>query len=896
VLRPLVARLRAALGRHRVDTEVDAELRFHIQMETDANVAAGMTPQEARRVAMRDLGGLAQTAEAVRHVRETVFDALARDVRIAARMFVRSPSFAVAVITTLALGIGANAAIFSVVDALLIRRLPYPDADRVVRLKGFSEQAFIGWGGPESFSVSPPELGAATVFAAIGAAVPGGLSLGMEDAERISAAAVTPGFLDALGVHPALGRFFTEREAALTPDIAVISDRLWRVRLAADPKIAGKTVWLNGRRYIVAGVMPPRVSYPAATDVWVPSAALSELMRTTPTGVVLGRLAPGVTTVQALSVVRRIETAFFEKSAAGRNGGAAAKTRRPLTLSLVSVRDELVGQVRPMVVVTAVSASLVLLVACLNAAQLLLTRVASRQGEFAVRRALGATRGQLARQVLVESLLLSLSAGLAAIPAAVWTLDTFGTLLPPALRGAFDIAINVRVVAATAAISVCTALLFGLVPALSLPGQRDGDLLRATPASSGDRFSRWFRRVLVVTQIAAALTLLAGAATVMRTVSNLMRLDIGVRPERTLTFDLMLPKAAYPSTAVNSFFTRLEERLRAIPGVEAVGSTTQMPGDPDLLISWGQVAMDGRFVGAESSMRFAARIAASPGYLAAAGIDRLAGRDFDAGDRTDSSCVVIVSEGLAKVAGTSPAGIVGRRLDHGDVPYQKGCTVVGVVRDVLLDGPERQLLGRQYTSEATLRSAVYVPYEQYGYRQRDRHIVVRARVDPRSLLPAIHAGVAQSDRSLPIYNVRTFDDIRAASLADRRFAMAAFLAFGLLATLLSVLGLYSVLAHLVQQRTREIGIRLTLGASPRSVHRLILGNGTGLASAGLVLGAAVAVASWRVVASKLPKVGQMDAATIVALAVGILAIATVATWIPARRATRVDPIVTLRSE
>jgi predicted permease len=895
-LTALIARLRALAGRRRIDTEVDAELRFHLQMETEANVAAGMAPEEARRIAMRDFGGPTQTAELVREVRATFFDALARDVRIAARMLVRSPSFAFAVIAALALGIGANAAIFSVVDALLIRRLPYPDADRVVRLKGFSEQAFIGWGGPDQFSVSPAELLASLVFAAVGAAVPGGLNLGMDDSERVSAAAVTPGFLDALGVRPALGRFFTAREAALTPDIAVVSDRLWRVRLASDPKVAGRTVWLNGRRYTVTGVMPPRVSYPGATDLWLPSAALSELMRAAPTGVVLGRLAPGVTTAQALNAVSRLETAFVEKSAAGKDRGATAKARRPLTLSLVSVRDELVGPVRPLVVVTAVSASLVLLVACLNAAQLLLTRVASRQGEFAVRRALGATRSQLARQVLVESLLLSLSAGLAAIPAAAWTLGAFGTLLPPTLRGAVDIAFNVRVVAATAALSVFTALVFGLVPALSLPGQRDGDLLRATPASSGDRFSRWFRRVLVVTQIAAALTLLAGAATIMRTVANLMRLDIGVRPEHTLTFDLMLPKAVYPSKAVDKTFARLEEQLRAIPGVEAVGSTTQMPGDPDLLISWGQVAMDGRFVGAESSLRFAVRLAASPGYLAAAGIDRLAGRDFDAGDRADSSCVVIVSEGLAKVAGTSPAGIVGRSLDHGDTPRTKGCTIVGVVRDVLLDGPERHLLGRQYTTEATLRSAVYVPYEQYGYRQRDRHVVLRAHVDPASLLPAIRAAVAQIDRSLPVYNVRTFEDIRSASLADRRFAMTALLTFGLLATVLSVLGLYSVLAHLVQQRTREIGIRLTLGASPGSVHRLILGNGFGLASAGLALGAAVTIASWRVVASKVPKLGQLDAATIVALAVGILAIGTVATWIPARRATRVDPMETLRSE
>ena len=402
--------------------------------------------------------------------------------------------------------------------------------------------------------------------------------------------------------------------------------------------------------------------------------------------------------------------------------------------------------------------------------------------------------------------------------------------------------------------------------------------------------------MLVVTQIAAALTLLAGRRN---------RHADGFEPdaarhrrsaEHTLTFDLMLPKATFPSNAVNKTFAGLEERLRAIPGVEAVGSTTELPGDPGPAISWGQVVMDGRFVGSESSMRFAVRLAASPGYLAAAGIHRVAGRDFDAGDRADSSCVVIVSEGLARVAGTSPADIIGRRLDHGETSYQKGCAIVGVIRDVLLDGPERQLLGRQYTTEATLRSAIYVPYEQYGYRQRDRHFVVRAQVDPTSCCRQFAPASPRSTAPCPSTTCARSRTYVRASLADRRFAMTALLMFGLLATVLSVLGLYSVLAHLVQQRTREIGIRLTLGASPRRVHRLILGNGIGLALAGLALGAAFTSASWRVVATKVPKVGQMDATTIAALALGILVIATVATWIPARRATRVDPMLTLRSE
>lgn len=899
----LLTCFRRWLRRRAIEVALDEELALHLEMKIQANTERGMTPTEARRVALCAMGGVTQTRGAVREVRATIFETVARDFQFAARRLARSPSFAVTVIVTLGLGIGANAAMFGVVDAVLIRRLPYSDADRIVRVRGASEQSFIRWGGPEGFTVAPDALRKCPAFAAVGAAVSGGLNLGLDNAERVRAGAVTAGFFDALGARPALGRVFSAQDRFGTPDVAVISDRLWRVRMGADRAVVGKEVILNGRPFTVTGVMPPRVSYPADTDVWVPSGSRREFTGSVPTGVVLARLTPGVTAERAREAVNQILLADLQKvsdlaprgTPRGVPRGAGSRARRPREVAMISLRDELVGAVRPIVVLTAVAASLVLLVACINVAHLLLARLSTRQREFTVCRALGASRGQIGRQLLVECLLLSTAAGLAAIVAAAWTLPLIKTLLPPVLYDTVDLAVNARVAVATAGFSLCTVLLFGFGPAVSLP-RRHLDLVPGRSRASSDRSAALLRSALVVTEIAAAFLLLVGAATVLRTVSGLLKVDIGVRANNTVAFDLMLPEAMYPREGILPTFARLTSDLRDIPGIAAVGATTQIPGDPDPLIGMDQVAMDGHFIGTDRPSRFAFSIAATPGYFAAAGIERVAGRDFTDEDREDAPCVVILSEQVTKVAGVSPAMILGRRVDHGDAPYQRGCVVVGVVKDVLLDGPERTSLGRQYTSEIGRRAALYVPYAQSGYHDRDRHFVVRAHVAPELLLPAIRRTVARINPALPLYKVRTFADIRAALLADRRFAMIVMLAFGLLTSWLAAVGLYSVMAHFVQQRTREIGIRLSIGATPESVRRLVLTRGIGHATAGLMLGAVSTVVAWRIVRAMTPKVGELNAMTIVALGVALLIVTVVTTWVPAWRATRVDPVMVLRAE
>ena len=868
MLTSLRGRLRNLFRRNRIESEIDAELRFHVEMAIQVNLAAGMTPTEARRVALRDLGGVMQTKEAVRDVRAGVLETIIREIRFASRALRRNPGYAVTAALTLALGIGANAAVFGIVDPVLLRRLPYTDPARIVRIQGRTGQEFISWGGTAGFELFPPELRHSRAFESIGAAVPGGLNLGTEHPQRVRTAAVTSGFFEALGARAALGRLFTAEDARHSTELAVISNRLWRTRFAADPALPGRTVVLNGQSFTITGVMPRGAEYPGTSEVWVPGADDDRIGGQVPTAVVVARLATGVTPRQAQDEVVRILP--------GRKPGA-----RPPDLTVRGLRNELVQSVRPVFTLTVIAALLVLLVACINAAHLFLARAAAREREFAVRRALGASRGQIVRQLLVESLLVSAAAGLVAILAAAWTLRGVGRLMPPTLHGAVDIAVDGRVVAATAVLALLTAVLFGLAPALTLPSRGAASLLLSSLLATPDRVWRRFRSALVVAEIAIALVLLAGAATIVRTVANLMAVDIGTRSVNALAFDVTLPDATYPSvSSARQFYARLERELGEVPGVQFVGSTNQVPGDPDPAVLGERVSLPAGATTTESQPQRALRLVATPGYFAAAGIRRVAGRWFVEADGAGSPRVAIISEGVASLLGLQPENIVNRRLLVGTQSVE----VVGVAGNVRLWGPERE----------SYVAAVYLPFTQEAASQM--HVVIKAKADPRPLVPAIRAATARVDPALPLYKIRTFDEIRAALLADRRFAMTGMLVFGGLAFGLSVLGLYGVLAYVVQQRTREIGIRMALGATASSVRRLVLTNGMTHAVGGIVLGLAAAAGSWRLVASRMPGLGHMDAPVLALLALAIAAVSALATWIPARRATCVDPVVTLRAE
>lgn len=790
------------------------------------------------------------------------------ELRCAYRALIANRAFTAIAVVMLALGIGADAAIFSVVDAVLLRPLPYPDSDRIVLVRAANPQAFVRFGAV-AFDIANPDLKNNRAFAAIGVYAIGGLNLGGDRAERLRAAAVTPGFFDVLAVKAALGHTFTQADVLQTRQLAVISDGLWRTSFAADRAAVGRAILVNGRSFRITGVMPPRTELPETCVLWIPSGGPNVGDRVLiPT--IVARLASGVSAEQARDEIVHVEP------------GAAP------TLRITPLRQALVGDVRAILLLVLAAALLVLLVACVNAANLLLARVAAREREFAVRRALGASRLQLARQVLCESLLLSIAAGAVALPIAWWTLLAARALVPATVHGAFDIAMNGRAVVTTAVVSLLTAMLCGLAPSISIRGRVSADVLRGGAGATLHPFWRRFRTALVVTEVAAALVLLAGAATIARTVSELMVLDVGARGDRALTIDITLPDEVYDSDdRIRRFYERLDAETRAVPGVEEVAATDHLPGDAATMIIDARVEVEGQPAPTGPRERTAPFLCATPGYFAALGIDVVAGRTFDRTDRPGARRVAIVSQLFARAVGLQPAQIVGRRLNLAwpSDPKPMWGEIVGVVRDVRLRGPE-----------SPFEPAVYLPFAQEPIRSGVTHVVVKAAADPRALVPAIRQAAARVDPNLPLYNLRRFDDIRAAYLAERRFAMTMMLVFGGLAFGLAAVGLYGVITYLVQLRTREIGIRLAIGASPSRVRRQVLLSGLLHAGGGIAIGAACAIALSRLVAASVPGVGRVDPATLALLAGAIVLVAVVAAWVPARRATLVDPALTLRAE
>jgi putative ABC transport system permease protein len=790
-----------------------------------------------------------------------------RDVRHAFRILFRNPGFTLVAVLTLALGIGTNTAVFSVIDAVLLRPLPYASPERV----------FIVSAVP--FRFTPTGMGLARaieqnpVFAGIGLYANGGLNLGGEPAERVRAAGVSPGFFRAVGAPFVLGRAFSDDDAARRPEIAVISYRLWQRRFKADPSLVGRTILLNGKPFVVSGVVTDRANFPEASDVWVPAGSDRQITGAAFAPAVIARLADGVTLQHALAEIDRINDSRGGRDPNRQDPRASA---RPLS-------DELVGDVRPIVLLIWGAVTMVLLVACANAANLLLARTAAREREFALRRAIGASSFTLARQIGIESLVLALLGAVAALPAAWFTLQASLVLLPATLHGVGDVAMSIRTLAATFGFAAVAAITAGFAPLLSLRGQSAQDALRASGGTSASRGWRYFRSALVVVQVAVALVLLSGAVAVVQTVMRLMAVDLGARGDRALVVQLTLPLATYSSTDRSTLFQgQLLDRVRALAGVEAAGITSFVPGSTE--IGTGRMFTLDSSRPPTSNDTAASYLSASPGYFESIGIQRIAGRAFDATDTPASPPVAIVNEQIVRMSGLPAGQLVGRELQTYTRGTPEKLTVVGVVRDVRLRGPE---------SEA--RAQIYRPLAQsptYG----TTYLTIKAHQDPGALVAPIRAAAAQLDPNLPLYSVRTFDDIRREYLASRRFAMLMMAAFGVLAATLAGLGLYGVIAYLVQLRTREIGIRMALGATAGAVRGAVMRSALALAVWGGVLGAAATAGLSRVLRASVAGLETIDPLSVAALALGMLVVATAASWLPARRATRVDPLIALRAE
>ncbi len=790
---------------------------------------------------------------------------MSRDIRHAFRILFRNPAFTAVAVLTLALGIGTNTAVFSVIDAVLLRPLPYTNHERVFIV---SEVPFrftkTGMGVARVIEQSP-------VFAGVGLYANGGLNLGGEPAERVRAAGVTPGFFRALGAPFVLGRGFSDDDVARTPEIAVISHRLWQRRFSANPNLVGQSILLNGKPFVVSGVLTDRAEFPEASDVWIPSGSDRQITGAAFAPAVVARLAEGVTLQHALAEVDRIND-----SRGGRDPNRPDRraTARP-------IGDELVGHVRPIVLLIWGAVTLVLLVACANAANLLLARMAARDREFAVRRAIGASSYTLARQIGIESLVLALLGAVAALPAAWLTLQASRVLLPATLHGVRDVTMSVRTLGATFGFAALAAIAAGFAPLLSIRGQSAQDALRAAGGTSASRGWRHFRSALVVVQVAVALVLLAGAVAVVQTVMRLMAVDLGARGERALVVQLTLPLATYPTTERSALFQEeFLERVRALPGVEAAGITSFVPGSTE--IGTGRMFTLDTSRPPTSSDPPASYLSASPGYFESLGIQRIAGRAFDAIDTPGSPPVAIVNEQIGRMAGLTAGDLVGRELQIYTRGTPEKLTIVGVVQDVRLRGPESQA-----------NAQIYRPLAQ-SPAQGTTYVTITAQQDPSGLVSPVRAAAAQLDSNLPLYSVRTFDEIRREYLASRRFAMSMMACFGVLAAMLAGIGLYGVIAYLVQLRTREIGIRMALGASAAAVRAAVMRTGLSLAGWGALVGALATASLSRILRARVPGLEGIDPLSVTALALGLLVVAATATWLPARRATRVDPIIALR--
>jgi predicted permease len=791
-------------------------------------------------------------------------------VRYGWRSLRRSRAFSVTAVLTLALGIAATTTMFSVLDATILQPLPYRDADRLVRAQGrintFAQSS-------RTDLVPLREFAGHHMFVGVAAFLTGGVNLGGDPAERVRASAVSSDAFATLGVQPLAGRLFTATDTKETKRLMVISEGLWRRRFDGDHRTIGQSFLVNGRPFRLTGVLPRRLQFPDAADVWIPAGADSQLGGDLANPIVVLRLSNGVSVSDAQAELVRIRLARGD-------GEAAIRSIRTTTLS-----DVLVGDVRPVMVLITVCALLVLVVSCLNVANLLMVRVAGRDREFAVQRALGAPRWRLARGLMLESLTLGVGAAVTAVPLVVLLIAGATRLLPATLHGAADITFNLRAFGATALLSLCSALLVGIAPSVSFPHGSWRGLGREVGTTTADPFRARLRGALVVVQIAVALALLSGALTVVRKVRDVLATDIGARGENALTFQVELPYAKYREyDDVSRVQQRLEAELSRVSRIRNIGSTSHLPGAQAGPMLGTDLQLEGSERPVPGPGKTALLLGATPGYFDAIGIDILAGRAFGENEGAKSPPVAIVSAAVPRSLGLTPTAIVGRRINISSAGLAPiWAEVVGVVNDVRMRGAETQ---------AT--SALYRPLAQEP--SWTTYVIVRGHGDPQRSLADLRAAIGRVDPDLPLYNIRSFDEVRATFLADRRLAMVIMLALGGTATVLAALGLYGAISFTVQRRTRELGIRMALGASPARIRRQVLSLGLVYAGVGVMAGAVVSFGAWQMVAARVANVGELAFGVVAILGIGVLVIALLASWIPAGRAVRVDPVRALRAE
>lgn len=883
LLRGLMVRLRALMHREEADRELDEEILFHLEHETARHVAAGLAPGEARRRALAAFGGVQQTRETHREVRGIrPVEELMADVRFALRALYRSPALAGAAIVTLALGVGAITAIFSAVNAVMLRPLPFSEPDRLVML--WEESAERDWhrqtASPANFldwREQVPALEGAAAYADFSNRV----TLLQDGTPRLlRSALVTGNFFDVLRVPPVLGRTLSDEETWGTAPVAVLSDRAWQTHFGGDSAVLGRSIDVDGRQLQVVGVMPRAFAFPwEDVDLWQPMEwnredASQPFFRRAHWLRVIGRLTPDASLDQAnqqlVTVAARLRDQY-------------PGTNETLGAGMTPLREFLVGDTsRPLLILLG-AVTLLLLISCANVGNLLLVQAANRAREVSLRLALGAGRMRLVRQAITESLVLSSLGGAAGLLVGWLGTALLASMLPSGILRVSEFGIDWRVLAFVLLVITGSGLLFGLAPALWSAGRFPGEALRdAARGTASGRTRRW-GNALVVGEVALALLLSVGAGLLIRSFMELQRVDPGFDPEGVVAVSLVLPTARYDTMPkVHAFYDELIARTKALPGVIDAAVIRQIPLSGE---SWSSgLAIEGRPVTPASQAVDVVHRDGSPDYFRTMRVPILRGRPFTDADREGALPVVIVNETLARTtfAGGDP---IGQRISFDREPDSASTwyTIVGVVGDE-----------HQVSPAEAPRMEIFAPARQET--SRGMVLVARTAGDPGAAAPGIHRIVAELDPALAIRSTETLEEVAARSVALPRFLMLLLVVFAVVGVTLAVVGVYGVLAQVVRQRRRELGIRIALGAASADVQWLVVRHGLALAGAGLAIGAAAALVATRAVRGILYGVPAADPLTYVVAVALLGATVLAASWLPARRASRADPAVALRAE
>ena len=873
-MRTFVSRFMELFRRARRERELDEEVRSHLEMLAEENRRQGMSPEEARYAALRSFGGVEQTKERYRHQRGLPsVESFFQDIQYGLRQFRRNPGFTAVAVVTLALGIGANTAIFTVINAVVLRPLPYPNPGRIVWVTEIMPQS-----GRET--VLTPEYAAwakaANLFDQLAAiSVTRGVNLtGGAHPERIPAGHVTSSFFPVLGVQPSIGRTFVPGEEQPGRDqVAILSYDLWQGYFNRAPDILRKSVVLDGASYSVIGVMPRGFLQPgsAGVEVWLPDAVPPGTDHPgMAMGIVsaIGRLKPGVSPLQAQAalevVTRRMDN---------QNPQPWSRYHASAHVHVIPLQAWLTRDVRPALYVMLGAVSLVLLIACANVANLLLARALAREREIAIRAAIGAGRLRLIRQMLTESTLLAVCGaglGLLVVPLLTRILQSY---VPDSVPG--NLALDLRVLALTLACSIATGIAFGLVPAFAASKLRLTESLKESASHFGEsKTHRRLRGGLVAAHLALSLVLLVGAGLLVRSFLLLLKVNPGIDPHNVLTAEVWLtPQNIYDPPRQREFFQEVLQRVGGIPGIEFAGATTEMPFSMFNALGNGLVP-EGQ---PESTTTYCPAIVTLH-YFQAMGIRLLSGRFFDDRDGEGAPRVAILDQSLARALFPGQEA-VGKRVMM-DGSWQ---TVVGVVADTHHLG-----LGENVMPE------IYSSYLQGPSGFMD--IVVRTSSDPLGYVPAIRNAVLAVDKNLPLAEVKTMDQRLATSLSARRERLLLLGTFAVLAVLIAASGVYGVTAYSVTRRTHEIGVRLAIGAHRQNIVRMMVVEGLQVILVGIVVGLAGALALSRALSSYLYKTPPTDPLTFIAVAFLLGGIGGLAVYFPARRAAKVDPMVALRYE